>query len=128
MKDLKERKAVYGVAYNPDFENSCPICQKQFKGTYYELNNAATGKAIVSSMRLVHALIEHEQTYFQEQMYNVSGTRVGEMRLVLDMGAILATLKGADVPPEVMKDAETGPEIQKKQLEEAGELAASGGH
>lgn len=118
VKELKEARSLYAVHYNPDFENLCPICRKTFHGTYYELNNAATGKAIVNSMRLIHALLEHEQTFFVEQMINVSGTRVGEMRLVLDLKAIINVMKGAEVPDEVTQEAAEALEIQKQQLHE----------
>lgn len=128
IKQLKEQRSLYGVVYNPDLENHCPICRKEYKGSYFEINNAATGKAIVSSIRLIHALVEHEQTFFQELMYNVSGTRVGEMRLLLDLKAIRKVMEGGDVPPEVVAEAEQAIEIQKKQLAEAGELSVSGGH
>lgn len=128
VKRLKEEKLVYGVRFNPDHENHCPICRKTFMGTYFEINNAATGKAIVSSMRLIHALVEHEQLFFQEQMINVSGTRVGEMRLTLDVKAIRKVFDGAVVPAEVLAEADQAVEIQKQQLAEVGELAASGGH
>lgn len=128
MKRLKEEKALYGVVYNPDLENHCPICRKEYKGSYYEINNAATGKAIVSSIRLIHALVEHEQTFFQEQMINVSGTRVGEMRLTLDVKAIRKVLDGGAVPPEVVAEADQAIEVQKQQLAEAGDVVATGGH
>ena len=128
MKRLKEERRLYGVTYNPDIENHCPVCRKTFMGSYFEINNAATGKAIVSSMRLVHALVEHEQTFFQELMVNVTGTRVGEMRLTLDLKAIRKVMEGADVPAEVLQEAEQAVEVQKQQLAEAGDLAASGGH
>ncbi len=128
VKRLKEDRSLYGVVYNPDLENHCPICSKEYKGSYFELNNAATGKAIVSSIRLIHALVEHEQLFFQEQMINVSGTRVGEMRLVLDVKAIRKVMDGGDVPADVLAEAEQAIEIQKKQLAEVGELTASGGH
>lgn len=128
IKRLKEERRVYGVLYNPDTENHCPICRRQFDGTYFEINNAATGKAIVSSTRLIHALVEHEQTFFQEQMYNVSGTRVGEMRLTLELKAIRKVLDGADVPAEVLAEAEQAIGIQTQQLAELGQLAAGGGH
>jgi hypothetical protein len=124
MKELKEGRRMYGVRYNPDFENHCPICRKTFHGTYFELNNAATGKAIVSSIRLIHALVDHEQTFFQELMLNVSGTRVGEMRLVLDLKAINKVLEGADVPDEVLAEAREALTIQQQQLAEADAAAA----
>lgn len=125
MAELRENRRLYGVRYNPDFENTCPICRKVFHGTYFELNNAATGKAIVSSMRLYHALVEHEQLFIQEQMLNVTGTRVGEMRLVLDVKAIAKVMEGADVPDEVLAEAATGLDLQRQQMLEADAAAAA---
>ena len=125
MAELRENRRLYGVRYNPDFENNCPICRKTFHGTYFELNNAATGKAIVSSMRLFHALVEHEQLFFQEQMLNVTGTRVGEMRLVLDVKAIAKVMEGAEVPEKVLAEAATALDLQRQQMLEVDGAAAT---
>lgn len=116
MADLKAERRVYGVLYNPEFENHDPLTKTIFYGHYLELNNPVTNKAIVSSTKLMNAFIHHEQTFITENMINVTGTRVGEMRMALDLAAIAGVLAGADVPESVLSEAHQASEIQAQQL------------
>ena len=126
---LKETGQIYCTIYYPEQEQACPICKETLHGYYWELNNPVTTKAICVSYKLFHAFTEHEQTFITESMQNVSGVRVGEMRLVLDLPAILSTLKNGAVPPEVLAECEQAIELQQQALAAADPvLAAGGGH
>lgn len=126
---LKAEKTLYATKYYPEQEQTCPICKELLFGYYWELNNPVTAKAICVSYKLFHAFTAHEQTFITESMQNVSGVRVGEMRLVLDLPAVLSVMKGSSAAPELLAECEAAVEMQKQQLAAAEPvLAAGGGH
>lgn len=125
---LKAEKQLYATIYYPEQEQICPECKETLHGYYWELNNPVNNKSICNSFKLIHYFTTHEQTFMSENMFNVSGTRVGDMRMTLELAMIAAVLKGADVPADVLAEAQQALELQKKQLADAGAFVASGGH
>jgi hypothetical protein len=124
---LKAEKILYATKYYPEQEQVCPICKETLFGYYWELNNAVSAKAVCVSYKLFHAFTQHDQSFITESMQNVSGVRVGEMRLVLDLPAVLGVMKNSAAPPELLAECEQAIEIQKQQLAAAEPVAASGG-
>jgi hypothetical protein len=124
---LKAEKTLYATKYYPEQEQVCPICKETLFGYYWELNNPVTSKAICASYKLFHAFTRHEQSFITESMQNVSGVRVGEMRLVLDLPAILGVMKGSSAPAELLAECEAAIDKQKHELAAAEPVAASGG-
>jgi hypothetical protein len=125
--NLREEKRLYATKYYPEQEQTCPICKEMLLGYYWELNNPVTSKAICVSYKLFHAFCAHEQSFITESMQNVSGVRVGEMRLVLDLPSILGVLKGSSIPPELIAECEQAIEAQKRALEASEPVQAAGG-
>lgn len=126
-KRLKEEKQLYATIYYPEQEQTCPICKELLHGYYWELNNPVTTKSACISFKLFHAFIHHEQMFITESMQNVSGVRVGEMRMVLDLPAVLGVMKGSSAPAELLAECEQAIELQKKALAEAAPVVAAGG-
>ncbi|MDB5097422.1 MAG: hypothetical protein JWM80_1843 [Cyanobacteria bacterium RYN_339] len=124
---LKDEKTLYATKYYPEQEQSCPICKEILFGYYWELNNPVSAKAACISYKLFHAFTQHDQGFITESMQNVTGVRVGEMRMVLDLGAILSVMKNSSAPPELLAECEAAIEIQKQRLAAAEPIAAGGG-
>jgi hypothetical protein len=124
---IKADKQLYATIYFPEQEQHCPICKESMHGYYWELNNPITTKSICVSYKLFHAFVLHDQSFLTESMENVSGVRVGEMRIVLDLAAIANVMKGSGVAPELIAECELAVELQKKALAESVPMAASGG-
>lgn len=128
-KRLKDEKQLYSVLHFPEQELKCPTCGTLVMGYYWELNNPATGKGQCVSNALFHALVAHEEFFQTEMMYNVSGTRVGETRQVLDLAALLAVVEGSSAPAEIVAELKTAIELQARKLaESAAPATAGGGH
>lgn len=126
-KRLKDEKQLYATLYYPEQEQICQLCKDTLFGYYWELNNAATGKAICVSYKLLHAFVHHDQSFITESMQNIAGVRVGEMRMVLDLPAILGVMKGSSAPLELLGECEQAVEKQKQALADAQPLTAAGG-
>lgn len=128
MDTLRAERKLYAVMHFPEAELHCPICQTVYHGYYWEVNNPVTGKGYIASQRLIHGLVAHEQLFLEEPMETVTGTRVGDTRLILDVATMSSVFKNADVPADVLEDLATAEAIQKKLLAEAPAVVASGGH
>src|SRR5262249_4661239 len=105
-KRLKEEKQLYCTIYYPEQEQVCPICKETLHGYYWELNNPVTSKATCISYKLWHAFVHHEQTFITESMQNVSGVRVGEMRMMLDIPSIQTCLKNSSADPGLIAECD----------------------
>lgn len=119
MARLRAEQQPYVVVYFPDQEEVDPIDQVLLKGAYWELNNPVTNQAICVPRKLIHGFVAHGQSHRVEAMRNVTGIRVGEMRSVLDLKAIARVLSGANVPPEVLAEAQAAVAQQAQELAQA---------
>ncbi|HEY9724393.1 MAG TPA: hypothetical protein V6D47_20490 [Oscillatoriaceae cyanobacterium] len=124
---LKAERKPYAVLHFPETEVNCPVCKDTIFGYYWEINNPVSGKGLCITHRMLHGLVAHEQLFQNESMQNVSGVRVGETRLVLDLPGLESVLVGADVPPDVLDELAQARALQAQQLAEAGPLVAAGG-
>jgi hypothetical protein len=125
---LKRERKLYAVLHFPEHEWHCPTCKQAFWGTYWELNNPGTGKGLCLSHLVLHGFLAHGSTYQMEELRNVSGVRIGEARLVLDVAGLSAVLHGSDIVPEALAELATLEALQKEQLAQAGAFQAAGGH
>lgn len=124
---LKTERTPYAVLHFPDTEVNCPVCKETLFGYYWEINNPLSGKGLCITHRMLHGLVAHEQLFQSESMQNVSGVRVGETRLVLDLAGLEAVLSGTSVPQAVLDELAQARALQAQQLLEAGPLVAAGG-
>lgn len=98
---LKQARSPYHVIWHPKLRGTCPQCEAELVGAFWELCNPLSGRRALLPVRLVHELVAHRRTGFDETLQNLNATAAVIEPRDWDVPAILHALEGLAVPPAV---------------------------
>lgn len=98
---LKQARSAYYVIWHPKLRASCPQCDAELRGAYWELANPISARRVLVPVRLVHELVAHRRTGYDETLQNLNATAAVIESRDWDVPAVLKVLEGLAVPPAV---------------------------
>ncbi|MEB3197477.1 MAG: hypothetical protein VKP62_09770 [Candidatus Sericytochromatia bacterium] len=101
---LRDSRTAYVNVLYPHLRQLCGDCGQEFCGAYWEVANPMTSERSVFRTRLIHELIVHRRTAYEEPLYNLSGTAIAIERHSWNLDALLRVLQGLTVPPAVVSE------------------------
>lgn len=104
MARLREGQGLYHVVHFPEIVETDPLTEKPVKGGYIELTNVSTGKSLLIPMFVWHRFVEHGQLTQTESLINLGNSKVSERPMAFDFPGLIAVLKGAYMPPDVLQE------------------------
>lgn len=103
LDELRETRQLHTLIQFPDIQETCAACQQPMKGGYVELNNAATGKAILIPTVVWHHFVEHGVANYVETVTNLGGSKIADRPLPFDLRAVIQVMHPS-IPTEVVTE------------------------
>jgi pilus retraction protein PilT len=104
---LREGRLIYRNVLYPHLSHTCQDCGEPVVGAYWELVNPVTHVRGVFRTRLVHELLSHRRSSYQEPIVNLSGAIIAMEEHTWDFEALLRILDGLSIPTAVFTELHT---------------------
>ncbi|MEB3329926.1 MAG: hypothetical protein VKQ33_11900 [Candidatus Sericytochromatia bacterium] len=104
LQRLRQTRTAYHHVWHPRVQEPCPTCQQLLTGAYWELCNPQSGARALVPTRLVHELVAHRRTAFEQQVLSLTGTTSAASVAEWPVEAVLRVLEGLSVPPAALTE------------------------
>jgi hypothetical protein len=104
LQRLRQTRSPYHHVWHPRLQEPCPTCQQPLVGAYWELCNPQSGARALVATRLVHELVAHRRTGFEQEVQNLTGTGSALGVVEWPVEAVLRVLDGLSVPPAALTE------------------------
>jgi hypothetical protein len=104
LERLRQTRSAYHHVWHPRLHDTCTSCQQALVGAYWELCNPLTGARAIVPTRLVHELVAHRRTGFEQEVENLTGTGSAAGVVEWPVQAVLRVLEGLSVPPAALTE------------------------